>query len=524
MPSAPRATDRRMCKADAAFSLDHVDGSENVGAPGGDREVRVPTGAVATFKTLDDRAAFEMGDPSGGRVFVSTRQCANEVRLTIKAVRLVGMSADRAPSDLLDVLVRAKIALVDPAAPTPVRWVALLVRQDDGSLARYPLAARPGGDGSGVEFRLTLPAGALASGKVDLAIQLAAQGAPILLGAISVACTGWRSPDATLKVHDGLLSGHHPGFDRAAELAFACADRRSRASLAGLNLRQWRESGATHFEGNVSRLRSAIGIPHGDPALVTLVVDGEPVAGAALPAEGQDDRAPGRGPAKEARRAALAIRNDPSRKPPTDPEGLRRVNVGCGPNHVRAEWWNIDLLEFDIVDQAMDATQAWPFAGLDYVYAEHFLEHLGLDQAIDFLTEAGRALRPGGRIRLSTPALEYILKTHFDFDAEPDRQADQTFGINRAFRGWGHQFIYSRPFLEQLLLDIGYAEVTFHRYGQSEDAALRGLERHRNGSGERFGYQGVLIAEGMRGDRLEGLTDEKRAHYHNSFLRYLDKH
>ena len=33
----------------------------------------------------------------------------------------------------------------------------------------------------------------------------------------------------------------------------------------------------------------------------------------------------------------------------------------------------------------MDVTKPWPFNGLEYVYGEHFLEHLSLEGAIAFL-------------------------------------------------------------------------------------------------------------------------------------------
>lgn len=38
--------------------------------------------------------------------------------------------------------------------------------------------------------------------------------------------------------------------------------------------------------------------------------------------------------------------------------------------------------------------------------------------------------------------------------------------------------LYSRPMLEHLLADAGFTGLTFHRFGESDDPALHGLERH----------------------------------------------
>jgi hypothetical protein len=52
------------------------------------------------------------------------------------------------------------------------------------------------------------------------------------------------------------------------------------------------------------------------------------------------------------------------------------------------------------------------------------------------------------------------------------------FQLNRAFHGWGHQFLYNRTTLGAALRASGFANVTFQLYGQSDVPELRGLERH----------------------------------------------
>lgn len=73
------------------------------------------------------------------------------------------------------------------------------------------------------------------------------------------------------------------------------------------------------------------------------------------------------------------------RKGPNDFNGLKKLQVGCGPQNLMSDWWNVDIRAFPGIDQVMDVTKPWPFDGVEYVYGEHFLEHLRLEGAIAFL-------------------------------------------------------------------------------------------------------------------------------------------
>jgi hypothetical protein len=163
---------------------------------------------------------------------------------------------------------------------------------------------------------------------------------------------------------------------------------------------------------------------------------------------------------------------------PGQPGGRQRLHVGCGPKNLLPDWWNVDIRHFAGVDEVADVTQPWPWRDLEAVYGEHFLEHLPLDGAIRFLVEAATALRVGGRIRLSTPSLEWVWRTHFRASGEPADVVATTYGANRAFYGWGHQFLWSRPMLEHVLVGAGFEDLTFHAFGESDEPTLRGLEQH----------------------------------------------
>ena len=167
-----------------------------------------------------------------------------------------------------------------------------------------------------------------------------------------------------------------------------------------------------------------------------------------------------------------------SRNAGASPNRPARLHIGCGQQSIPG-WINIDNQGLPGVDQVLDVRKGLPFADVECVYAEHFLEHLGLEDGLAFLAECRRVLRPGGILRLSTPNLDWVLLTHYRGPQIADDEArEDAFRLNRAFHGWGHQFLYNRATLASALKAAGFAHATFCRYGESDVAALKGLERH----------------------------------------------
>jgi predicted SAM-dependent methyltransferase len=206
---------------------------------------------------------------------------------------------------------------------------------------------------------------------------------------------------------------------------------------------------------------------------------------------------------------------------PASPIGMRKVHVGCGPHAVMEDWWNIDIRKFPGIDEAFDATQAWHYTDLHYVYAEHFLEHLALDRAIQFLIQAGNSLREGGVIRLSTPNLEWVVHTHFQTgQTEEGKRLMDTLRMNRAFHGWGHQFLYSQEMLVHILSAIGYTAILPCTYGQSNHQELNSLEKH-GGFSVAGGFPSVVILEATRGFALLRYPRDLSAYLEENFLRYV---
>ncbi len=125
-----------------------------------------------------------------------------------------------------------------------------------------------------------------------------------------------------------------------------------------------------------------------------------------------------------------------------------------------------------------DVRDGVPFHDLQFIFAEHFIEHLPYWEAYRFLADCRHAMRPGGVLRLSTPNLDWVIQTQYTFDATEGARVQKCFAVNSSFRGWGHQFLYNPETLGELIREAGFAEVRFVEYGRSTHPELRGLERH----------------------------------------------
>lgn len=164
-----------------------------------------------------------------------------------------------------------------------------------------------------------------------------------------------------------------------------------------------------------------------------------------------------------------------------------QLHIGCG--EVRLPGWiNMDSdPKVSGVEVVWDFRNGIPFPSRScaLIYNEHFLEHLPVEQGVDFLREARRVLQPGGVLRIAMPSLDVLLEkaTSADWrDQDWLRWPGHEFIVTRAqmvniaFRWWGHEWIYDREELERRLREAGFSELVFCLRSQSEHKALRDLE------------------------------------------------
>lgn len=141
----------------------------------------------------------------------------------------------------------------------------------------------------------------------------------------------------------------------------------------------------------------------------------------------------------------------------------------------------------------MDATRTFPLPGaaFRYVFCEHMIEHIDHAEAQAMLRECYRVLCPRGVIRIVTPnlaALAALLRPergaveqqYYEFFLQhflPEGHPPTDASVANAFvRSWGHRFIYDEATLRLLLEEAGFSQVVRRRLGQSDHAALTGIE------------------------------------------------
>jgi len=198
---------------------------------------------------------------------------------------------------------------------------------------------------------------------------------------------------------------------------------------------------------------------------------------------------------------------------------LMNLHLGCGPHHLDG-WLNVDNVSYPGVDRLLDLTEGLPFEEVSLIFAEHFIEHLDYRAAASLLRECRRVLRDDGVLRLTTPNLDWVWASHYKPVMTADEQLLACFAINRAFRGWGHQFLYNFATLRDTLLEAGFRDVVRRAYGESDHEALRGLERHeRNPDFEGLSHILIVEASGRGGTPHPSFDSSRELYLHNLDVR-----
>jgi predicted SAM-dependent methyltransferase len=171
--------------------------------------------------------------------------------------------------------------------------------------------------------------------------------------------------------------------------------------------------------------------------------------------------------------------------------GEKKLHLGCGGNILQG-WLNSDYFPVRPDILHLDATKTFPLPAdsFDYIFSEHMIEHISYNDGLVMLRESFRVLKAGGKIRLSTPNIKFLI----DLYAEPKSplQSDyiawatekfiktteksDTLVINNFVRDWGHKFIYDPKTLTSSLEMAGFTQVESFEINRSNDTALMDLE------------------------------------------------
>jgi predicted SAM-dependent methyltransferase len=157
------------------------------------------------------------------------------------------------------------------------------------------------------------------------------------------------------------------------------------------------------------------------------------------------------------------------------PTGLAADLVPLHTDSVHTEPGRLYRVDDKSYFTAVDVTAPLPFdtGCVDWVYAEHLIEHVKPAAAIAWLREVKRTLSHGGLLRLTTPDFHKYAECYLhggEFFVEHRRRMDSVFGaddgmptrpafmFNQIFYLYGHRWIYDADELRHALLSAGFAE------------------------------------------------------------------
>lgn len=161
------------------------------------------------------------------------------------------------------------------------------------------------------------------------------------------------------------------------------------------------------------------------------------------------------------------------------------MNVNIGSGHKKIEGWiNIDQDPDTTPEILMDITEEFTFLenSLNFVYNEHFIEHVSFDEALNLCSKIFVSLKYGGILRIATPDLDFLCKRYLDDWQDQDwiKKCPQIHNnclmLNSVFYNWGHKFIYNEKQLNVLLKKSGFSDIKRCVWGQSKYKELNDLE------------------------------------------------
>lgn len=163
---------------------------------------------------------------------------------------------------------------------------------------------------------------------------------------------------------------------------------------------------------------------------------------------------------------------------------MKKLHLGSGENYFKG-WINIDL-DSKKADLNIDLTKKLPFKNksVDYIYSEHFIEHIEVEEAVKLLKECYRILKKNGKIRFATPDLNYIVFRYFFFWKKQDWIKKYGYShlktkaemLNLSFREWGHKYLYNYEELERRFKEAGFKKSERQKLNKSNYKTFKKLE------------------------------------------------
>lgn len=170
------------------------------------------------------------------------------------------------------------------------------------------------------------------------------------------------------------------------------------------------------------------------------------------------------------------------------------VKLNVGSNTVSLNGWtNIDINAHAGVTIIHDARNKFPFEdnSVDFIFSEHFIEHLTADEALNFFKECYRMLKPGGVVRTSTFCIDDIMKMCSSDQSWDEYSKIYLGGIFKdytrieflnlcIYEGTMHKWMFNANELERLQRLSGFNNINKPEIKQSTYSELQNLEWRAN--------------------------------------------
>jgi predicted SAM-dependent methyltransferase len=166
-----------------------------------------------------------------------------------------------------------------------------------------------------------------------------------------------------------------------------------------------------------------------------------------------------------------------------------KINIGCGTDYKKG-WINIDNNSdhnIERLDLNWDMRSPLPFKAnsVDFVYNEHFFEHLTVADGQAVMKDIMRVLKLGGVMRIAMPDLKEAVGAYYN-KGWKNREFMKNFGLefvqtkaemlNMNFSWWGHKWLYDWEELKRRLKEAGYKNIKKCQRSKSYHPDLVNLE------------------------------------------------
>lgn len=155
--------------------------------------------------------------------------------------------------------------------------------------------------------------------------------------------------------------------------------------------------------------------------------------------------------------------------------GPRVLNLG-GANNLIPGCLSADIVARADVFANILKPLPFPDRSIHAVFCEEVIEHIPREAGGQMLAEIRRILVDGGRLRISTPDLDWFARRAIE-------AVDQCPAINDIFYNYEHRYIYTRAALAQAVAAAGFVSIQHSSY-RDQNSPLGYLDSHA----DRYGH------------------------------------